>query len=129
MKRVIAISTALVWSFIFAVPSWAQNEDDTLRYKIESYRGLDTMMLSTPDIRTWHPDDITIDRHSVTPMISMTSLTGLRKEFPSRVFIILPNNTLEAWGRVNISNGQAQNWGPFPNSYLDARTLSFPAPR
>ncbi len=31
--------------------------------------------------------------------------------------------------RVTISNGSAYNWGPYPNSFLDARTLSFPAPR
>lgn len=29
-------------------------------------------------------------------------------------------------GSVGFSNGQAQNWGSFPNAYLDARTLSFP---
>lgn len=109
---------------------YAQNEEDTLRYKIEIRRGFDTLTYSVPDIRTWHPEDATIDRHSVRPMISMTSLvTGMHREIPERVFVILPNNTLEAWGRVNVSNGQAWNWGPFPNSYLDARTLSFPAPR
>lgn len=126
MKAWIAIVVAMV----LGSSAWAQEERDTLRYKIDTRGGLDTLTYSTPDIRTWHPEDVTIDRHSVRPMISMTSLaTGLRKEQPERVFIILPNNTLEAWGRVNVSNGQAWNWGPFPNSYLDARTLSFPAPR
>lgn len=32
----------------------------------------------------------------------------------------------KSWS-VGISNGQASNWGAFPNAYLDARTLSFPA--
>ena len=126
MKAWIAIVIMLACS----LSVWAQGEVDTLRYKIEARGGLDTLRYSTPDIRTWHPEDATIDRHSVRPMISMTSLvTGMHRERPERVFVILPNNTLEAWGRVNVSNGQAWNWGPFPNSYLDARTLSFPAPR
>ena len=126
MKAWIAIVIMLACSLM----AWAQGEGDTLRYKIEARGGLDTLRYSAPDIRTWHPEDATIDRHSVRPMISMTSLvTGMHRERPERVFVILPNNTLEAWGRVNVSNGQAWNWGPFPNSYLDARTLSFPAPR
>ncbi len=108
----------------------AQEERDTLRYRIDARSGVDTLADTVPDIRNWRPDDVTIDYHTHQPLISMTSLvTGMRREQPERVFVILPNNTLEAWGRVNVSNGQAWNWGPYPNSYLDARTLSFPAPR
>ena len=126
MKAWIVIVAAVVLNF----SAWAQEERDTLRYRIDVREGLDTLTNFVPDIRTWHPEDVTIDRHSVRPMISMTSLvTGMRREQPERVFVILPNNTLEAWGRVNVSNGQAWNWGPFPDSYLDARTLSFPVPR
>ena len=126
MKAWIVIVSAVVLN----LSAWAQEERDTLQYKIDVRGGVDTLANFVPDIRTWHPEDVTIDRHSVRPMISMTSLvTGMRREQPERVFVILPNNTLEAWGRVNVSNGQAWNWGPFPDSYLDARTLSFPAPR
>ncbi len=128
MKTIVATICALGISLCL----YAQNEVDTLRYKIDlgPREGVETSTYTMPDINTWRPEDATIDRHSVRPMISMTSLvTGMHREQPERVFVILPNNTLEAWGRVNVSNGQAWNWGPFPNSYLDARTLSFPAPR
>jgi hypothetical protein len=115
---------------VLTLSARAQDERDTLRYKIDVQGGADTLTFPAPDIRTWHPEDATIDYHSVRPLISMTSLvTGMHREQPERIFVILPNNTLEAWGRVNVSNGQAWNWGQFPNSYLDARTLSFPAPR
>lgn len=121
---------AIVVMLGVSLSGFAQEERDTLRYRIDNKEGLDTRAYTAPDIRTWRPEDPTIGRHSATPLISMTSLvTGMRRERPERVFVILPNNTLEAWGRVNVSNGQAQNWGPFPNSYLDARTLSFPVPR
>lgn len=127
MKRWIVILVAVS---VTAVSASAQGELDTLRYRIDVQNGLDTMIYTPADIRTWRPSDATIDRHSAHPLISMTSLvTGMRRELPERVFVIMPNNTLEAWGRVNVSNGQAQNWGPYPNSYLDARTLSFPVPR
>ncbi len=121
---------AIVLLLDVGLSALAQGERDTLRYKIDQRGGVDTLIYVAPDIRTWRPEDATIDRHSVRPMISMTSLvTGMHREQPERVFVILPNNTLEVWGRVNVSNGQAWNWGPFPNSYLDARTLSFPVPR
>ena len=34
--------------------------------------------------------------------------------------------TLRLGPRFTLSNGQAWNWSPFPDAYLDARTLSFP---
>ena len=123
------------WVAIFATlcsvtATFAQSEGDSLRYKINPNQAADSATFIVPDIRTWHPSDPSVDWHSTQPKISMTSpYAEGRRELPSRVFIILPNNTLEAWGRVNVSNGQAQNWGPYPNSYLDARTLSFPIPR
>lgn len=123
------------WTILLALLSVslhaaAQEERDSLRYKIEVQEDGDTLIYFVPDIHTWHPEDVTIDYHSVKPLVSMTSIAeGQRKERPGKVVVILPNNTLEMWGRVNVSNGQAQNWGSFPDSYLDARTLSFPPPR
>ena len=109
---------------------YAQSEGDTLRYTIDDRLTPEGTTIPSADITRWHPEDVTIDWHSARPAISMTSFyDGVSQEPPKRRFIILPNNTLEAWGRVNVSNGQAQNWGVFPNSYLDARTLSFPIPR
>lgn len=81
-----------------------------------------------PDIETWQTEAEFIDNMFRNPSVSMTSTVELvRQDLPKRI-IVLPNNTLRLW-RVNVSNGSAGNWGSFPNSYLDARTLSFPAPR
>ena len=65
------------------------------------------------------------------PVVSMSSLMReQQKNLPHsvRVGVDRVTNSLR-WGRLSISNGHAWNWGPYPNSYLDARTLSFPMPR
>lgn len=81
-----------------------------------------------PDIETWQTEDDFIEEMFHNPSVSMTSTVEVvRRELPQRI-IVLPNNTVRIW-RVNVSNGSAGNWGSFPNSYLDARTLSFPASR
>ena len=130
MRFFIALIVALTALLSAVVTAPAQSEADTLRYRIEVRSAADTMKYAAPDIGTWNPEGGVPDGMPVSPAVSMTSIISpLRKQLPSRVFVILPNNTLEVWGRVNVSNGQAQNWGPFPNSYLDARTLSFPVPR
>lgn len=70
------------------------------------------------------------DDMAVPPAVSMTSLIGVgRRETPRQrtVMVVPANNTLRIW-KINISNGSAANWGSFPDSYLDARTLSFPTP-
>ena len=53
-----------------------------------------------------------------------------RKSLPGRI-AVLDNNTLRLNRRIRLelSNGQAWNWGSFPDAFLDARTLSFPMPR
>ena len=63
------------------------------------------------------------------PTVSMTSVVVIQKEnLPSRITVI-DNNTLRLGQHFNLSNGQAWNWSPFPDAFLDARTLSFPMPR
>lgn len=53
-----------------------------------------------------------------------------RKSLPGRI-AVLGNNTLRLNRRIRVelSNGQAWNWSPYPDAFLDARTLSFPMPR
>ena len=51
-----------------------------------------------------------------------------KENLPSRVTVI-DNNSLRLGPHFNLSNGQAWNWSPFPDAFLDARTLSFPMPR
>lgn len=77
----------------------------------------------------WQPDYATMDPTTVKPTVSMTSVVVIRKEnLPERVTVI-DNNTLRLGSHFNLSNGQAWNWSPFPDAYLDARTLSFPMRR
>lgn len=47
---------------------------------------------------------------------------------PTRIYVI-NNISLQVGGYVNLTNGQAWLWGPYPSSYLDARTLSMPLSR
>ena len=42
---------------------------------------------------------------------------------------VINNIVLQIGGYVNLTNGQAWIWSPYPNGYLDARTLSLPMPR
>ncbi len=47
---------------------------------------------------------------------------------PTRIYVI-NNIILQVGGYVNLTNGQAWIWSPYPNGFLDARTLSMPLPR
>lgn len=77
----------------------------------------------------WNPDYRTQGKMKVNPSVSMTSVIIIQKEnLPERVAVI-DNNMLRLGRHFTISNGQAWNNGSFPDSYLDARTLSFPLPR
>lgn len=72
-----------------------------------------------------------VEKLQLEPVISMSSLMRERQQNLPRsvkVGVDRVTNSLR-WGRLSISNGQAWNWGAYPNSYLDARTLSFPMPR
>lgn len=72
-----------------------------------------------------------VDPVRLEPVVSMSSLMHERQQnLPRSIQVGLDRvtNSLRV-GRLSISNGQAWNWGSYPNSYLDARTLSFPMPR
>ena len=90
-----------------------------------------------PHIETWQPDfkawrsnrNNQPEKIPVRPAVTMSSIVNVyTRPMPQRV-VVLDNNTLRAFRHINVSNGQASNWGDFPNSFLDAQTLSFPAPR
>ena len=89
--------------------------------------------MSVPDslahLSPWKTDFRTAAPMKVKPAVSMTSVVVIQKEnLPSRVTVI-DNNSLRLGSHFNLSNGQAWNWSPFPDAFLDARTLSFPMPR
>lgn len=88
-----------------------------------------TLPDSVAHLSPWKPDYRTMAPIRTNPTVSMTSVVVIQREnLPSRVTVI-DNNTLRLGGHFTLSNGQAWNWSPFPDAYLDARTLSFPMPR
>lgn len=109
----------------------AQEPEPRFELKPDTLRRRTTPGFTLPDslahMSSWKPDYRTMAPLGTTqPAVSMTSVVVIQKEnLPSRVTVI-DNNTLRLGPYFNLSNGQAWNWGPFPDAYLDARTLSFP---
>lgn len=67
-------------------------------------------------------------RLRVYPWESETSVVQVRNHLPEHIDV--PRNiprriATSLW----ISNGQAWNWGAYPDAFLDARTISVPLPR
>lgn len=95
---------------------------DTVRHTHPGFTLPDSLAHMSP----WKPDYRTMAPLGTKPAVSMTSVVVIQKEnLPSRVTVI-DNNTLRLGSHFNLSNGQAWNWSPFPDAFLDARTLSFP---
>ena len=96
--------------------------DTILRHTTQGFTLPDSLAHMSP----WRPEYQTMSPVRTQPKISMTSIVEIQREnLPSRVTVI-DNNTLRLGPHFNVSNGQAWNWSPFPDAYLDARTLSFP---
>lgn len=64
----------------------------------------------------------------VYPWESETSVVQMRSRLPERIDIPL-NTPRRIASTLWISNGQAWNWGAYPDAFLDARTISMPLPR
>lgn len=74
------------------------------------------------DYRYYEPEPDPV--RPVVPMSSVVVIT--REQLPRRVHVI--DNMTLLGPHFMLSNGQASNWGPYPDSYLDARTISLPMP-
>lgn len=109
---------------------WAQERRGlTLIRPDSTIKGGFTLPDSLAHLSVWKPDYRTMDPMVIKPSVSMTSVLVVQREnMPTRV-MVLDNNTLRLGDRFTLSNGQAWNWGPFLNSFLDARTISVPMPR
>lgn len=124
MKKIILAAAALLAALTLSAqePKFNFSRPDSLR---TGFALPDSLAHMSP----WKPDYETMEPLRVKPSVSMTSVVVIQKEnLPSRVTVI-DNNTLRLGRHFTISNGQAWNNGPFPNAYLDARTLSMPLPR
>lgn len=126
MKKWLLAAVALV------VVSAAPAQEPGFEYRRDSL-GRETQGFTLPDSLTqmspWSPSYKTMAPLGTKPSVSMTSIMAIpRNNLPAHV-TVLENNTLRLTPHLTISVGQAWNWGPFLDSYLDARTLSFPLPR
>lgn len=80
-------------------------------------------LLPLPDTRPL------IGNLKLQPLVPGSSIVRLEvRGLPTRIYV-LNNITLQVGGYVNLTNGQAWIFGPYPASKLDARTLSMPLPR
>ena len=96
--------------------------DTVLRHTNPGFTLPDSLAHMSP----WRPDSQVMSPLGSKPKISMTSVVEIQREnLPSRITVI-DNNTLRLGPHFTVSNGQAWNWSPYPDAYLDARTLSFP---
>lgn len=126
MKKIACIAAVLLLSFV--VVAQEPKALDFLRtdsVRMKGYRLPDSLSYLMP----WKHEYRRLPEAKDKPVVSMTSIVAIPWEnMPSRI-TVLNNNTLRLGRHFTISNGQAWNWSPFPDAYLDARTLSFPMPR
>ncbi len=67
-------------------------------------------------------------RFEVYPWETETSVVQVRNRLPEHIDVPL-NTPRRIATSLWISNGQAWNWGAYPDAFLDARTISVPLPR
>lgn len=72
------------------------------------------------DYRVYEPEP-------ARPVVPMSSVVVIAPEQLPRRVRVIDNMTLLG-PHFMLSNGQAWNWGPYPDSFLDARTISLPMP-
>lgn len=126
MKKTIILAAAL-----FAAIAVCAQEGRNKGFRLPDSMRYDKLVLpdSLAHMSPWHPDQKVKGFKPSKPSVSMTSVVVVEPEkLPSRVSVI-DNNSLRLGSHFNVSNGQAWNSSPFPDAYLDARTLSFPGRR
>lgn len=64
----------------------------------------------------------------IRPAVPMSSVVVILQEYLPVGTMVLRNNTLRVGRHMILSNGQAENWAPYPAGYLDGRTISLPLP-
>lgn len=94
---------------------WHIHYDSTLKHQLH--------LLPLPDTRPL------VGNLKWQPLVPGSSIVRLEVQgLPTRIYV-LNNITLQVGGYVNLTNGQAWIFGPYPAGYRDARTLSMPLPR
>ena len=76
----------------------------------------------------WQPDYRSMEPLPVQPVVSRSSVVARREEQHPRPVRVV-DNMMILDPHLVLPKGQAWNWGPYPDSFLDARTISLPMPR
>lgn len=129
MKKTVIATLALLLSLTAAAQSEQPGRADFLgrdSIRLKGYNLPDSLAHLSP----WNQETRRIPGASQSkPAVTMTSLVAVPWEKTPARISVLPNNTLRLGRHFTISVGQAWSNGPFPDAFLDARTLSFPMPR
>ena len=100
---------------------------DSLR-PTESHVHYDSTLLNQLTLLPTPPARPLVGNLRIQPLVAGSSVLRIEaKGLPTRVYV-LNNVSLQIGGYVTLSNGQAWLWSPYPNGFLDARTLSLPLP-
>lgn len=132
MKR-IGVLAAAVLSWMTGAAQERRPQDITIPAIPENgfeweFRFPDSLGIRLSELPEWDGRPVVDDDMTVRPAVPMTSVVVvLREHLPVRT-MILRNNTLRLGRYIILSNGQAENWGPYPVGNSDARTLSLPMP-
>lgn len=123
----------LLLSLLFLIPilTAVAQERKTFRLQPEMPQRTEGFVLpdSLAHLSPWRPQYTVPNPFKPRPAVSMTSLVVVPQHNRPKHVNLLKNNTLRIRVRFNISNGQHWNHSPFPDAFLDARTISVPLPR
>ncbi len=133
MKKIVMIVAAIVAALALQTHQTLRAQEpakvtiqhrDTIRGGWEFYIP-DSLAHAMP----WHPDYRDMELARSQPAVTMTSVLVAppKQNIPSNV-MVLNNNSLRLGHYFNLSVGQAQQWGSYQDSFLDARTISMPLP-
>lgn len=127
MKRIFysLLFAGTVWTAASQNPPEIKTPDRKAAERIEEYylsKMLpDSMQLKAPSL---YPADYFSPSTTMTPVISMSSLMEIRTKYALRRIDIVPYKVRSGW--FSISNGQAQNWSPYPDGISTPGPSRFP---
>ncbi len=132
MKRLLIgwMAVCVVWQGMAQEPLRGDSlasRQPTAEERLERLRFLDSITHPPP---LGGPTDAPrpLEQLPLRPVIPHSSIYHVGSPRNGLRLYLLHNGTLQIGSHLLLSNGQAWLWSPYPNGYLDARTLSFPLP-
>lgn len=127
MKRIFysLLFAGTVWTAAGQNPPEIKTPDRKTAERIEEYY-LSKMLPDSVQIKapSLYPADYFSPSTTMTPVISMSSLMEIRTKYALRRIDIVPYKIRSGW--FSISNGQAQNWSPYPDGISTPGPSRFP---